>query len=188
MKKKRKIYQLHTNVHKACSNDPLREWMTHVTFWDGYAYATDAHVLIKQSLTEIGFKEKDLPMLHGRMMSPGKMAALLKAEVVVVNEHGILDYDNGIQYNWSRQVIEFHVSPPFLTILANASKDAADIEGAIGFNPGVMKQAMSLFPSHGALRLQFYGRNRGVVITPECQDTDITVIAMPAMLMDYLKG
>jgi len=43
-------------LHKACGTDDLRPLFKHVVFENGYAYVTDAHILVRQSLNFINIE------------------------------------------------------------------------------------------------------------------------------------
>lgn len=57
-------------LHKATGNDDLRPVFRHVIFKDGYAYATDANILVRQSLKYInieGFENLEGKKIHAEI-------------------------------------------------------------------------------------------------------------------------
>ncbi len=55
-----------TKISLVCSTDSLRPSLTHVYFDNGFAVATDAHILIKSPLKEHGFEREEIELLQGK--------------------------------------------------------------------------------------------------------------------------
>ena len=54
---------------KACGDDYIRTGMHYISFANGYAYATDSHILVRARLTDISnFDEQDLSLLDGKFI------------------------------------------------------------------------------------------------------------------------
>lgn len=54
---------------KACGDDEIRTGMHYISFANGYAYATDSHILVRARLTDISnFDEQDLSLLDGKFI------------------------------------------------------------------------------------------------------------------------
>ena len=74
MKKNPKNFNKDFPLWKACGlKDNIRTGMHYISFANGYAYATDSHILVKARLTDISdFDEMDL----ARWMASSFMAAI----------------------------------------------------------------------------------------------------------------
>lgn len=57
-----------SDLSKILSKDDLRPILTVVSFQNGFAYATNAHALIKQSLEWMGFTKDEIDMLNGKSL------------------------------------------------------------------------------------------------------------------------
>lgn len=78
-----------TNIHLACGTDDLRPIMSHICFRNGYAYATDAHVLVKQCLKRIhGATDEDVAALEGFLISSETYKAIKDRELFIVSGIG----------------------------------------------------------------------------------------------------
>ena len=55
---------------KACDfNDAISTWRRYISFANGYAYATDSHILVRARLTDISnFDEQELSLLDGKFI------------------------------------------------------------------------------------------------------------------------
>lgn len=54
---------------KACGDDKIRIGMHYISFANGYAYATDSHILVRARLTDISnFDEQELSLLDGKFV------------------------------------------------------------------------------------------------------------------------
>ena len=54
-------------LHLCCGNDDIRPVFQYIHFIGGYAYATDAHVLIRAKIADISnFTEEEIAMLNNK--------------------------------------------------------------------------------------------------------------------------
>lgn len=77
-----------TPLHLACSDDPCRPVMQYIFFENGYAYATNGHIAVKQSLDDycdVIEKEK----LNGHAIYKTAFAQILKFPMAVATEEGV---------------------------------------------------------------------------------------------------
>jgi len=74
----------------ACANDELRPSLNYIYFNGGYAYATNAHILVKNYLKECStFSDDDIEKLNGKFLSPLDYADILKYDIVSVEPNGL---------------------------------------------------------------------------------------------------
>lgn len=83
-------------LYLACGlKDTFRESMHYIMFSNGYAYATDSHILVKARLTDISdFDEQDLALLDGKFIHANNFKKIVKSkgeelitsEAIVVKE------------------------------------------------------------------------------------------------------
>jgi len=79
-----------TPLHLACSKNELtRPIMNYVHFKNGFAYASDGYVLVKQSLDDY-CQVADKENLNGKMLHRDAFQRILKADKVTATESGVL--------------------------------------------------------------------------------------------------
>lgn len=103
MRTKRIIKNFQSRVDYACGNDDLRPVMSNIYFENGFLYATDAHIAIKQSLRLHQFEDSEIEILNGKMIHRKQFMEIYKHDLIRVEEDGILCRSNGIKvkYLWS---------------------------------------------------------------------------------------
>jgi len=69
-------------LYLACGlKDPYRISMQYIMFLNGYAYATDSHILVKARLTDISdFDEQDLALLDGKCIHANNFKKIVKSK------------------------------------------------------------------------------------------------------------
>ena len=75
-----------SQIHLACSNDELRPVLNYIFFEDGYAVATDAHILIKQKLELHDFSDEEIEQMNGKALHGSKFKDILKYHHVQIKE------------------------------------------------------------------------------------------------------
>lgn len=74
----------------ACAKDELRPIMCCIHFEDGYAYASDGHVLVKNSLSECStIPEEQIEKLNGKNLHSNSYKELLKYDTIEISDDGI---------------------------------------------------------------------------------------------------
>lgn len=77
-------------MHLACAKDDFRSVMQHIYFKDGFAYASDAHILVKNDLTACSNLDPDqIELLDGKLLHADHYKNILKYDTIVVSEEGI---------------------------------------------------------------------------------------------------
>ena len=74
----------------ACSNDTLRPAMSCIYFKDGFAYASDAYILVKNSLQECStISAAQIELLNDKYLPAKSYANILKYDDIIISEDGI---------------------------------------------------------------------------------------------------
>lgn len=77
-------------MHLACSKDELRPKMQCIFFNNGYAYATDTHILVRNRISEIsGLNESEIEALNGKFLHADFYKDMLKYDSIMIAEDGI---------------------------------------------------------------------------------------------------
>lgn len=86
----RKNFDKSYPLYLACGlKDTMRTSMHYIMFSNGYAYATDSHILVKARLTDISnFEEQDLALLDGKLIHANNFKKIVKSkgEVSITSE------------------------------------------------------------------------------------------------------
>lgn len=149
-----------SDLHLACGNDKRRPAMQCIHFKDGFAYASDAHVLIKQPLYFNPVENKDI--LDGVAIHAESFKAIRKMKHVTATEDGfecISKDGSKVFFQYSREI-----APDFEAVL---KPKGAQMVGEIGVNPGligVLKKAMA-GGAYG-VKMTFQGQGAGILIEP----------------------
>lgn len=80
---------LDTKLETICSNDDLRPAMQCVYFKDGFVYATDAHVAVKQSLSLHDIDEESAKLLEGKLLHKSHLQIMKKCDFFEILPNGI---------------------------------------------------------------------------------------------------
>lgn len=84
MKKREKNFR--SRIYLACQDDFLRPAFNNVYFKDGFAYATNSHIIIKQHLSIHDFTEEEIKMMDGKMMNKKLMMEIYKWNYISVEK------------------------------------------------------------------------------------------------------
>lgn len=77
-------------MHLACSKNGDRPVMECVFFHNGYAYATDTHILVRNRIAEIsGLNESEIEALDGKLLHADFYKDMLKYDSIMIAEDGI---------------------------------------------------------------------------------------------------
>jgi len=153
-----------------CSQEKYmpREALKCVYFKDGFAYATDAHILIKHKLSSedcINYEFLEDKCIHGTIF-----AQLLKADIIEATETGILA--DGELFPYAENIGKF----PNVEMAMPAKVEQVE---QIVLNPKELNTILRAFPlSHWNMKIIFCGERKATkIIFQEFEDT--TVIIMP---------
>lgn len=77
-------------MHLACSKDELRPNMACIFFNNGYAYATDSYILVRNRISEISrLNEIEIQALDGKFLHADFYKDMLKYDNIMIAEDGI---------------------------------------------------------------------------------------------------
>lgn len=148
-----------SDLHLACANDKSRPAMQCVHFKDGFAYASDGHVVIKQPL-HLNLVD-NMDILDGVSIHSESFKAIRKMKHVTATEDGF----ECISKDGSKVFFEYskEKSPNFEAVLTSKG---AQMLGEIGINPGlvgVLKKAMA---GGDKVKMTFQGQAEAIMIEP----------------------
>ena len=183
MEKKEK-QTFNTKVYECCADDKLRPVIQCVYFENGFAYAADGSVAIKQTLS---FQSViDIHELDGKLLHKDSYKAVMNFEFAQAMADGIECW-NG---NGQRAFFEYFKPaendkiPNFEAVLT--PKRGVTNLSFIGINPESLNRlTKALYAPTGNIRIQFTGIDSAIIVDVVGVDEQ-TAIMMPIILNDTL--
>ena len=87
--KRRHNFNRGLRMDLACENDSFRPVFSYIHFKDGYAYASDAHILVKNNLSECStFTDEEIEKLDGKFIGSKAYKSILSYDMVQVTDMG----------------------------------------------------------------------------------------------------
>lgn len=165
-------------LHKACANDDLRPAFSHVYFIDGYAYASDAHILVEHSIDDYCFvigKE----FLNGHSLHRDSFQNIMKFDKAEANEEGVECWDEGGKKAFFPYSQSDWDASKFKQIFKQVSPEPTQM---FGIEPRYFAIADKVLP-HGTspIKVTLSGMDKAMLLT--CADyPNQRVLIMPSMI------
>lgn len=170
---------------KACANDSVRPVMEYILFKDGFAYASDAHVLVRVPLEECTtFEEEQRALLDDCLIHKSILKYIVGFDIVLVekNDDGtvclkVREGENTITVELGKNGDDLKY--PNAEEILKGSKDRTPIQ-KIGFNP---KFIASLTAALGTdrLKFEFASERSAVLVRPISEKSNAVGVIMPIM-------
>ena len=173
---------------KACATDAMRPVMEYILFKDGYAYASDSHVLVRVPLEECTtFEEDQRALLDGCLIHKSMLKYIVGFDIVLVEkaEDGAvcLEARTGentvkVQLGKNGDALKY----PNAEEILKGSKHRTPIQ-KIGFNP---KFIASLTAALGTdlLKFEFASENSAVFVRPVSAISNAVGVIMPISITE----
>lgn len=182
-------------LHKACANDDFRPAMHYVCFKDGYAYATDAHIVVRASLQAIcALDDEERNKLNGYLIHKNQYEMLLKYSTIEIGEGVITCIDPESKARTTIQLVKLAESSEAAEVSEGKAIYFPNVDAVInddlskeplqkvGFNYSLLGRiiaAMGIQPNRVGLR--FVSRGKMVVLGVE-PGIDVRGIIMSILL------
>lgn len=183
-------------LDKVCANDDLRPAMEYIYFIGGYAYATNAMILVRASLKSISNLHREtIDKLNGHCIHKNTYADLLNRETFKVENNEIISYVKDKEtnkliedcaFNFDENKLNEFFGNRFKATFENIFSKENGKKEHFAFDPKLMKQLIDCI-----------GYKDGFIFTPTCNgefivhlehtsdfDNDIKAIFMPKLLLD----
>jgi hypothetical protein len=163
MKKETSLTFLKSPIHTICAKDNLRPTFECVHFIKGYAYATDGHILLKQSLRGVHeLSQEIVDLLEGKALHYSNLEALKKCEIFEFFEDHILGSVKGSK---SKIKVEFEQDVKPVDYEAVIPKQAGSELDSFCFNPELLtKLTKASSCEDSTVKLYFTGEYRGAIV------------------------
>lgn len=170
---------------KVCASDAVRPVMEYILLKDGYAYASDTHVLVRVPLEECTtFEEDQRALLDGCLIHKSILKYIVGFDIVRVEktEDGVvyLDARTGentvkVQLGKNGDVLKY----PNAEKLLEGSKDRTPIQ-KIGFNPKFIASLTAAL-GNDLLKFEFANESSAVFVRPVSAVSSAVGVIMPIM-------
>lgn len=178
-----------SKIETVCGNDDLRPAMQHIYFKDGWMYATNAHILVKQKIDIHNFSAESIKLLDGKMLHKDSIKTLGKCTIFSVSNdgteiQGIIDKNQAITV----KLVNEDDYLKFPNCNAVFPKDEMQSEiGTIGINAKyLMTLQNALIDGEYGLKLTFHGKDRAILAHIISCENDLNVnqigLIMPLMI------
>lgn len=165
-----------TNIHLCCGRDDLRPVFKYIHFINGFAYATNGHIMIRQSLKYHDVIDPDL--LNGKSIHKNSYVNIKKYEIATATETGILCQTDDMRVNYEYAIIRNNI-PNFDKIFDQFENKKIN---EIGIHPKFIEIASKILfygYSEQKMKISFAGTDKGMIITvPNYEDQQIILMPM----------
>lgn len=175
-----KTKNFRTKLNLACSNDGLRTVLQYISFDDGYAVATDAHILVKQSLKEHGFTKDEITIMNGKFLHKDAFVEIFRYDYVSVDINGFTCIKGLVKCIIGFSEIDGKY-PIYGKIFENLKEE---VLSDIGIDLNLLKKISQITISCSKkMKFTFHGTNKGILISPTGADSvSETILLMPIQI------
>lgn len=173
-----------TKLYECCANDELRPMMQCVHFMNGFAYASDGIVMIKQTLELHSVVNKE--QLEGKAIHKDSYKVIMTFEIAEATETGVYCKSTSGQtafFDYFEKLGE--KTPNFESMLTRRGLTSLTF---IGINPEhFARLAKAIYNPGNNMRMQFTGVSTAILI--DCPGVEgQEAIVMPKIINDSLFG
>ncbi len=168
-------------LHKACGNEDFRPAFSYVHFVNGYAYASNGRIAVKQSMADY-CTVIDAEMMNGHAIHKDSFQDIIKYEIAQANDEGIECWDeDGKKAFYPYLPADSNVKTPnFDAVFAQVSPTPCKM---FGINPAYFAIADKVL-IHGstAVRVTLSGMNQPIML--ECDEYPNQQVMIMPMTID----
>ncbi len=167
-----------TPLHLACSKDDLRPVLQCIYFDDdGWAWSTDAHILIKHKVLDSDIIDKE--NLIGKMIHKDIFAKIIKYNRIQATKDGILCFDkdnNTVLFPYDNRGLT-----PFRYYTAVPSNELQPIT-FLSLDTKILKRLSDILKPFPIWKFEFRGTDKAVII--KIKEFDTIILVMPLKIKD----
>lgn len=181
METERKNFNKNAQMHLACVKDDLRPAFACVHFKNGFAYASDGIILVRNPISETStFDEQEAAALDGKSLHMDFYKDMLKYDEVLISEDGVECHKGGDKAFFYFTETEM---PAFEKVLYDALHSPTVNISEVGFNMALFQRLSKAMGGKNETKMTFKGAGKSIIIEP-CDETSNTV----GLLMPILVG
>lgn len=183
MKRTGNNFDKSVQMHLACSTDKLRPAMANIYFKDGFAYATDTHVLVKNKVSEIAMlREEEIALLDGKLIHADTFKQILKYDYIEIKEDGVECSKNGAKVFFQFSKLEGRY-PDVEGVLKSVVGGKHKATGRIGIDLNLIEKLnKALFLNNGRCAFTFNGENDPILAMPSDGKASSIGVVMPLLI------
>lgn len=169
------------NMDLACATDELRPIMNCIHFENGYTYASDGYILVRNLLTECStIPEEKIEKLNGKNIHRETYKEILKYDIIEVSDDGIEAKRNGETSFFYFSKIDGKY-PDAEKVIQSALNMSSVAMSQIGLNTSYLIKLNKALYGSSACKYQFTGERTAVIL--QSLDTQSIGIIMPYELL-----
>ena len=171
-------------MHEACANDELRPVMSHIYFENGFAYAADGYILVKNKLEECSTIEPEqISLLNNKLLHRDHYKDILKYDVIEISDEGI-EARKGTEkvffYFASDSTLKY---PDAERLLQNTLNRQNVDTSRIGFNLGFLDRLRKSLHESDKCEFRFKGDYTSTTVILESTSESASIgLIMPVIL------
>lgn len=187
MKKLRINFDKDLKMNLVCGDGGMRPVFENIYFENGIAYATDAHILVANALSECtSFSKEDILLLNGKYLHKNDYLYILAHDIVRIEEDGIVAVQ-GVRKTKYYFNVNCGTFPNVASLIKSANENP---------NVPVEKFAVSLLlldklvkGLHEGSKSAFFfkGGLRGIIVKNPSMEYNSVGLIMPLTISEYLK-
>ena len=173
-------------LYLASCYDDFKPFYNLIHFRDGYAYATEGHILVKAKIKDIStFEDDEIEKLDNKSISANAYRKILEYNIASINNTGVTVTDtqgnrNDYYFN-EQQAINIKFDDMFAQLTEHYRQD----RNLFGLNPGLVAKAAKILNAK-TLRFQAYNGGKFIITNPQLDhETDIRCLLMDAYVEEY---
>lgn len=166
-------------MHLACAKDnPSRREMECIFFKDGFAYATDTHVIVRNRISEISkLNGAEIEALDGKFLHASFYKDMLKYDNIMIAE-------DGIECSKGSDKVFFYFSkfenyPDAEKVLQNALCKSPIPTPEVGLNLNQLQQLYKALYKSDQCKARFKGINNPIIFDSIAEDVSSIGLILP---------
>lgn len=189
MSKARYNFLKQYRIHCACSQDDSRPDLEFVYFNNGYAYASDGHILARVPLEMMLFalnNDEELPLLNGKAIHRRVFQKILQYDVITICDGFIKAEEEGHKITFSLRPQSELSRPKFEDIL-NPEVERVPVKD-IGLSAKYLHTLAQAMGIESAVHMKFTSANRAIFIESNDSIGGVLGVIMPVAVQQTIEG
>jgi hypothetical protein len=165
-------------MHQACNLDNARPSLHYIYFSNGYAYASNAHVLVRNKIAEFcTLDEEQIKLLQGKLLHKRHYQKILEYKHVKIFDTHIECFGNSkenARFYFCTEGMKYPDAEKITNEALNSPNESVD--SVILRNNNIVQLQAALYNSERC-EFIFKGENRAIILA--CQDSESIGMIMP---------
>lgn len=151
-----------SKMHLCCGGSLHYAGLDCILFKNGFAYASNEHIAIKNGISEISnFDPDEIEILDGKAIKGKIYSELLKEHAVNINASGFHCFTKGVEKHYPFSVPG--KVPDIERVFTETGLEPLDV---VGLNPVLLETLQKALPDNFGVRLEFHGPKKAISVYP----------------------